>query len=128
MSKKAEEAYEAWFKGHLEECARVLVVGARVYRANYNRIEEGEVRKIDRVRFTANREEEDPNGPVIRYWASFNDHNIWESQTYQWKWFFRREDAQKDLVQRARDRAKDLRAEADRWDALASVNEGGSNG
>jgi hypothetical protein len=128
MSRAAEEAHARWFEKHLEECARDLVVWARVYRAGYDKIEEGTVRSIERIRFETSawsgvpREIVDPQGDKIRYWASFSDnHTGWESQTYQWKWFFKLEDAKKDLARKLTERAKDLRAEADRWDALAAA-------
>lgn len=124
MSHQADEAHARQFDAHLAECERDLVVGAKVYRAAYDRIEEGEVRRIDRVRYGStwenHREIEDPNGPYARYHAEFGSGDRWESQIYQWKWFFRREDAAKRLAEKLTEHATDLRAQADRWDALAS--------
>jgi len=123
MSRQHEEAYEKWRAVHDEECRRDLVVGARVYRAEWDRIEEGTIERIDRVRFDYDaREVEDPDGPYPRYFACFGPGR-WESQTFQWKWFFRIEDAKKDLIKKLRDRAKDRRDEADKWDALAATFE-----
>ncbi len=122
MSRLADEAHARWFEAHLAECARDLVIGATVYRVGWDRIEEGQVRRIDRVRHGSDQYEvEDPNGPCIRYHATFDTGDRWESQTYQWKWFFRREDAQKRLAEKLTERAKDLRAQADRCDALATA-------
>lgn len=122
MSRQAEEAYERSRKAHDEECQRVLVLGAKVYRARWDRIEEGKVRRLDRVRFDSDgREVEDLTGPYTRYVACFGSD--WEGQTYQWKWFHRIDDAKRELAKQLRDRAKDKRQEADRWDALAATYE-----
>lgn len=126
MSRQAEEVHERLFSAHLEECARDLVVGARVYRAGYDQIEEGQVREIDRVRFAVGdwqHEIEDPAGNYARYHASFMDGTRWESQIFQWRWFFRREDAERRLAIKLRERAKDLRRDAERWDVLAASME-----
>ena len=127
MSRANELAYEKWRTTHDEECRRDLVIGARVYRAGYDKIEEGEVKRIDRVRyvesyFSCPQEVEDPSGPYTRYTACFGA-NSWESQTYQWRFFFKIEDARKDLVKKLRERAKDRRVDADRFDALAATFE-----
>ena len=117
-----DEAHEKWFEAHIEECRRDLVIGARVYRAGYDKIEEGTVRRIERIRYDYEYHEvEDPNGPYTRYIACFGFE--WESQTTQYKFFYRVEDARKKLAEKLRDRAKDARQEADRWDALASTYE-----
>ena len=127
LSKQAEEAYEKWRAAHDEECRRDLVIGAKVYRAEYGRIEEGEVIAIDRIRYTDGifdngREVDDPNGPYTRYTACFGPGQ-WERQTYQWRFFYNINDARKKLAKDLRERAKDARRDADRWDAMAATFE-----
>lgn len=123
MSRAAEEAHERWFEAHLKECVRDLVVGVKVYRVGYDKVEEGEMMRISRARRQNwNNLVEDPNGPHIVYYAHFSDGAYgWEMQTWQYIFFFRREDAQKKLAQQLRERAKDLRRDADKWEALATT-------
>lgn len=123
MSRQNEEAYEKWRKVHDEECRRDLVIGAKVYRAGYDKVEEGEVKSIARVRYVESyfgspREVEDPEGLYTRYTACFGSD--WEHQTYQWAFFFNIADARKTLAQKLRDRAKEHRDDAARCDALAA--------
>lgn len=123
MSRALEEAHERWFKTHLEECERDLIVGARVYRVGYDSVEEGKVSRVCRARRLGwNNLREDPNGSIVQYHACFGA-GAWESQTYQYIFFYRREDAQKKLAEKLRDRAKDCRRDADKWDALAAAQE-----
>lgn len=120
MSIEAEKAHERWMTIHEEECKRDLIIGAKVYRANWDRIEEGEVVRISRVRYTSDgREYEDKTGPYICYHASFRyDH---ESQTYQWKWFYKIEDAKRDLAKKLRRRAEESRRDAVKCEDMAAT-------
>ena len=123
MSRQTEEAYEKRARLHDKECQRDLVLGATVYLPNFDHIEEGKVTKIDRIIFdSTGNEREDENGPYVRYHATFSPHH-WVSQTYQWKWFYRIEDAKKALVKQMRERARTSRQEVDKWENLASVFE-----
>lgn len=120
MSRQHEEAYARWRKTHDEECQRDLLVGAKVYRPAYDRIEEGTVERIDHVRYTSDAHEiEDPDGPYTRYFACFGPGR-WESQTFQWRWFYKVEDAKKLLARQLRERAEGHRRDADKCDALAA--------
>ena len=76
------------------------------------------------MRFDGAHEVEDPNGPCIRYHATFGRGAYgWESATYQWKFFYKIEDAKARLAKKLRERAEDNRREASRWDALAATFE-----
>ena len=84
--------------------------------------------RIERIRYTdgifdSGREVEDPNGPYIRYVARFGPKDTggsWEHQTFQWRFFYRIEGAQVKLVDKLRERAKEARRDADRWETLAA--------
>lgn len=120
MSIAAEKAHGKWMTVHDEECKRDLVVGAKVYRANYRYIEEGTVCRISRVRYTSDgREFEDPAGPYVCYHASFPSGH--EGQTYQWKWFFKIEDAKRELAKQLRRMAEDNRRKAAEYEDLAAT-------
>lgn len=120
MSRQAEAAYGKWRTLHEKECLRDLVIGARVYRAYWDRIEEGEVCRISRVGYTSDgREYEDKSGPYTCYHANFR--GTYESQTHQWKWFFKIADAERDLVRQLRRRAEDSRRDAAKWEDLAAT-------
>jgi hypothetical protein len=45
MSLQHQQTYEKWRKAHDEECVRDLIPGAKVYRARYDRLQEGIVEK-----------------------------------------------------------------------------------
>jgi hypothetical protein len=132
MSRAAEEAYEKWYKNHLEECKRDLVVGTKVYRAKYKEIEEGIVRSIRRGTWKptgfSSYWVEEPNGEDYQFYAAFgpnaeNKHFDWDGQGTQWKWFFKLSDAQKDLVKKAKRSAEECRTEAIKWDKIVEKYE-----
>jgi hypothetical protein len=112
MSKAAEEEAERYFAQLRIENARDFVIGATVYRANFDRIEEGVVRKVGRC--------DDPNygekadGKYPYYLAEFKRgrgaaSGDWESQTFSWKWFATRDAARKKLRESIEGRIEDKR-------------------
>lgn len=120
MSRAAERAFEEQFKKHLEDCARDLVVGATVYRAGYDCVEEGVVRRVSKCKFTSFPYSGGPyecdDGDTPYYVAQFR--HDWVGQTYQWQWFFDRAEAVKKLVEKLRERVEKNKAEVRRWEAL----------
>lgn len=112
MSKVAEDAHAKWFAQHEIECARDLVVGAKVYRANYDRIEEGVVIRVSRCHiseFGNGSPEERDNGEHPYYVAEFpgGGWHSYEGQVYQWKFFTNLTDARKNLISQLRHRIED---------------------
>ena len=126
MSRAAEEAHEKWFLQHLSECARDLVVGAKVYRVNYNRIEEGEVVRVSTCDYhtsfggsTILIERHDGKGSNPYYVARFR--STYEEHEWQWRWFFKKTDAQQELIKQARDKLKELQRDMERWEDLIAT-------
>lgn len=118
MSRAAERAYEAWLKQHMAECARDLVVGATVYRAGYNEIETGVVRRVARCAYPpwANDAVECDDGEYPYYVAQFR--HDWVGQTQQLKWFFDKDKARVALIKDVRSRIDELKRDISRWEAL----------
>lgn len=102
MSRAAEEAHAKWFAQHWIDCEERFVVGATVYRVNWDRVEEGVVRRVERFNVTRS----DGDHPV--YYAQFGGTNCyngtWVDQTWAWKFFWTEVDARKELVKTLRDR------------------------
>lgn len=124
MSRAAELAYEKWHQQHEVECARDLVVGAVVYRAMYDRIEEGVVRRVSRCNIRSNGNaiecENGEHGTSPYYVAQFG--RDWVDQTYQWRWFFDRKKAQAELVRELRRNIEHERSKIAKWEALIVEN------
>lgn len=119
VSRAAEEEFKAQFAKHLEECARDLVVGATVYRAAWDGIEEGVVRRVSKCYFGfggSGPYEDEEKGTSPLYVAQFRSD--WVEQTYQWRWFFDPAKAREELVRELRLRIENNRRAIARWEAL----------
>ncbi len=116
MSKEKEDAWQKWSDQQKIDCARDLVVGAKVYRATYSCIEEGTVVKVSKCFINPNGDlREDPKGDFHYYAAKFGTgFDGYVTQTYQWKFFFNLKDAQKDLIRKLERRISDHRFDVSR--------------
>lgn len=132
MSLAAERAHEERFLRHLEECKRDIVVGAKVYRAAWDRIEEGVVRRVSKCRFRSTWGGgdfvEDETGDHDFYVAQFGGDasghgGEWVEQTYQWRWFIDVEKAKKELVRQLRSRIEVKRHDIERLEAIIATME-----
>lgn len=102
-------------RSYLDEIAlaKVMVVGAKVYRVHSGRIEEGVVERVARCRIASNGDLRfDPDSPMSGYYpyyaASFGTYREWESQTYDWKFFVDLDKAKRELVREHERRIADL--------------------
>lgn len=95
-----------------------FVIGDLVYRARWDRVEEGRVVRIQRIKLDrqGNSLGEHPDGDYIETHAKFGSD--YEKQTYCWKFFPRIETAHARLAELAQGQADDKRREAAKWDAL----------
>lgn len=120
MSRAAEEQAERWFVQQEKDDARDFVVGATVYRAAFDRIEEGVVRRVSRCDIPpgggGNVERADGKHPY--YVAQFRSD--WVDQTYAWRWFAREEQARADLIRIVGGRIEDKRREIRELEALVA--------
>lgn len=114
--------HERAFEKHLLECARDIVVGAKVYRANYSHIEEGVVKRVGRccLRGDGDLEERD-DGDHAYYLAQFGRYTC-EAQTYQWKWFVSEDKAKVRLVEQLRRSLEDAQGRIRELEALIVTN------
>ena len=123
MSRKAEEAADRQFALDAIEDAKHFVVGAKVYRAAWERIEEGVLRKVERCHIRANGNlVEDVRGDHARYVAQFGGsspyNGDWVEQTYAWKFFWSEAGARKALVSQLHRRINEKLVDIRRWEAL----------
>jgi hypothetical protein len=102
-----------------------FVIGDAVFRANWDRVEEGRVIRIQRIKLDSqgNSRGAYPDGDFIETTAKFGGD--YESQTYCWKFFPRVETAQSRLAELAASHAEEKRREAARWDALVEKAKAG---
>ena len=96
--------HEAEWKRQQEQDARDFVVGAVVYRAHYDHVQEGIVREVDRTDRTDAEYDGHANGKYARYVAEFRRPGAaagdWEHQTYSWRFFATKSEALRELVER----------------------------
>lgn len=128
MSRLAEEAFDRRLVSDRAECERDLVVGAKVWRARSDRIEEGVVRRVEIGRFLSNGDfVASASGHARNYVASFGASGYgpgdWESQTYQWRFFLDKRRAHADLVRQLRRRVEEYQREIKKWEALMAEHE-----
>lgn len=102
-----------------------FVIGDTVYRARWDRIEEGRVTRIQRIKLDrqGNSLGPHPDGEYVESTAKFGSD--YDSQTYCWKFFPRVETAQARLAELAQGQADDKRREAAKWDALVEKAKAG---
>lgn len=117
--------YARQFEQHLADCARDLVLGAKVYRARYGRIEEGVVDHVGRCRIDSGGNVRPDDAGAHAYYGAKGVGpwpQEWDGQTYQWRWFFRLADARKELVREAKRRIEDMRVDIAKQEALIAAN------
>lgn len=100
MSAAAERRFEESFKRVVEKDKQDFVVGATVYRAGYDKVEEGKVVKVYPCRLNRHGDpEEDPKGEHTAYCARFDAGlSGFEVQTYHWRFFIKASVARAKLV------------------------------
>lgn len=123
MSRAAEERFEREFAAQQERDARNFVKGAKVYRANYDHIQEGVVVEVSRCDDPECRYGGKPTGKYPYYAAQFRSE--WVAQTYSWKFHADRRGAVDDLIERLENGAADHEraAKKDR-DRVARIRSG----
>lgn len=104
--------YEAECRREAEQDAKAFVVGSPVWRANYDRVEEGALRKAARCNLHGSCEVEHPNGQYPYYLAEFPTGDRWVSQTFSWRFFASKQEAYAELVEaiegQIREKQRDL--------------------
>jgi hypothetical protein len=101
--------------------AAELVVGATVYRARYDRVETGVVRRVSRAKVTSSGgTEEDEHGEYPYYVAQFGGRGDWDGQTHSWKWFAQKERARRDLARQICNRIEERQREIKRLEGMLS--------
>lgn len=110
MSAAAERRYEERFRLVDAKAKETLVLGAKVWRAGYDKVEEGKVIRVFPCRLNGHGDPiEDPAGLHICYGAEFYDHQRYEQQTYPWKFFAKESVARWRLVRDLKSRAEEYR-------------------
>ena len=114
MTKASREEIElARWREEMLADQSTMVVGAKVYRARWDRVEEGFIRRVEPAHV-----HESPI-PARKYVAEFPQpplaQGAWEDQHYQCKFFTDRARAVKALVREMRDRAEKLERDAAKW-------------
>jgi hypothetical protein len=109
MSAAAERRFEEKMKRVEAQDKKDFVVGAKVYRAGYDKVEEGEVVNVFPCRINSRGDPvEDPSGPHTAYCARFGvGLSGFELQTYHWKFFIKASVARAKLVYEMRCRVED---------------------
>lgn len=120
MSAAAEAAHEKWFAQHALDCASHFVVGAKVYRTRFSRIEEGVVRRVSRCKITSGGSTEECDGGEYPYYVAEFGRD-WEGQTHAWKFFWVKNDATKVLLTEVRSRIEAKRREICELEALVTT-------
>lgn len=127
MSLAAERAHAARQAAEIAENERVIVPGLKVYRAQYDKIEEGTVRRVSRCDGQGTIYSERPDGKYPYFVAQFGGHGEhggeWRGQTLQYEWHVKRSDAQRKLVYRMRDHVADLKKQIARYEGLIVQHE-----
>lgn len=118
MSRR-DDVLDRWFKKEIEECERNLVVGTKVWRPGWDKLEEGVVIRVDRVRVTeAGDPVTDENGDRRYFVAEFKDHDRYESQTYRWKFFDTERAAWARFAELAERRLDNAKREVEKWTSV----------
>ena len=133
MSRANEERWERWKAQNDIDCAKNFVVGAKVWRENYNEIQEGTVDKVSRCRYSGYHGDlqECADGDQPYYLAQFGGHNQFTgdfvSQTFEIRFFSRPEFARYELLHQLRNQIEDKQREIDRLQKLVtSTTEAGA--
>lgn len=122
MSRQAETEIEIEFEredaAKDAACAHHFVVGATVYRARYDRVETGVVKRVSRCRIRGISPEECDGGEYPYYVAQFGSD--WDAQTYAWRFFWDEAHARHALVEELQRRIAVKRREIQELEALAA--------
>jgi hypothetical protein len=125
VSRAAEESEARWFAQHKLDCAKHFVVGAQVYRAGWDCIEKGVVRRVVRCRIP--KYSGDPieceDGDHMLYIAQFGEgHGLgsWVDQTFAYRFFWSEADARRDLLRNLRGRISEKQREIQELNKLVA--------
>lgn len=114
-------AYEIARQQRDVENVLALRVGTTVYRAAYDTVQEGTVRRVARTDGKNTIYSERADGEYMWFVAQFGSD--WEGQTDQYKWFADIARARVRLVEQLRRRIEDLRRDIQRAETLISETE-----